>query len=118
ETIRHKPNKVEVVKTSRVATSEEHEHQENQDNLNEISEEKEDAKPPISTDTFGSNGGDDSQTSGLKTPMKEVVDNGNGFTHTFLVGYGSPSEVVCGLPKEFQEGDMVDDLSRVMEQKI
>ncbi|GJY11857.1 hypothetical protein Tco_0381166 [Tanacetum coccineum] len=89
ETIRHKPNKVEVVKTSRVATSEEHEHQENQDNLNEISEEKDDAKPPISTDTFRSNGGDDSQTSGLKIPTKDVVDNGNGSTLTFLVGYGS-----------------------------
>nr|GEZ90775.1 hypothetical protein [Tanacetum cinerariifolium] len=45
ETIRHKPNKVEVVKTSRVATSEEHEHQEKQDNLNEISKEKDDVKP-------------------------------------------------------------------------
>ncbi|GKG47277.1 hypothetical protein Tco_0504474, partial [Tanacetum coccineum] len=31
ETIRHKPNKVEAVKTSMVATSEEHEQQENQD---------------------------------------------------------------------------------------
>ncbi|GJS52897.1 hypothetical protein Tco_0626259 [Tanacetum coccineum] len=152
ETIRHKPNKVEVVKTSRVATSEEHEHQENQDNLNEISEEKDDAKPPISTDTFRSNGGDDSQTSGLKIPTKDVVDNGNGSTLTFLVGYGSlralqlwekvgiedvlglldiggehnfaqsnagiRSEVVYGLLKEFQEGDMVDALSRVVEQKI
>ncbi|GKA58495.1 hypothetical protein Tco_0757683 [Tanacetum coccineum] len=90
EMIRHKPNKVEVVKTSRVATFEEHEHQENQDNLNEISEEKDDAKPPISTNTFRNNGGDDSQTSGLKIPTKDVVDNGNGSTLTFLVGYGSP----------------------------
>ncbi|GKD87314.1 hypothetical protein Tco_1358468 [Tanacetum coccineum] len=68
-----------------VATSEEHEHQGNQDNLNEISKEKDDAKPLISADTFGSN--------------------------------GTGSEVVAGLPKEFQEGDMVDALSRVVEQK-
>ncbi|GKG61987.1 hypothetical protein Tco_0623704, partial [Tanacetum coccineum] len=27
------------------------------------------------------------------------------------------NEVVTGLPKEFQEGDMVDALSRVLEQK-
>nr|GEY48930.1 DDT domain-containing protein [Tanacetum cinerariifolium] len=45
EMIRHKPNKVEVVKTSMVATSEELEQQEYQDDLNEIF-----------VDTFGSNG--------------------------------------------------------------
>ncbi|GKA87221.1 polypyrimidine tract-binding protein homolog 3 [Tanacetum coccineum] len=32
-------------------------------------------------------------------------------------GYGTRSEVVTGLPKEFQ-GDMVDALSRVLEQKV
>ncbi|GJW62330.1 hypothetical protein Tco_0111665 [Tanacetum coccineum] len=56
EMIRHKLNKVEAFQTSMVATFEEHEQQENQDNLNEISKEKDSAKPPISTDTFGSNG--------------------------------------------------------------
>nr|GEU36733.1 class II heat shock protein [Tanacetum cinerariifolium] len=55
EKILHKPNKVESIKTSMVATSEEYEHQENQDNLNENSKEKDDAKPPILADTFGSN---------------------------------------------------------------
>ncbi|GJV24690.1 hypothetical protein Tco_1377385 [Tanacetum coccineum] len=81
ETIRHKPNKVEAFQTK-----------------------KDGAKPPISTDTFGSNGGNDSRTSGSETPAKEVVDN------------GIESEVVVGFPEEFQEGDMVDALSRV-EQK-
>ncbi|GJW42243.1 hypothetical protein Tco_0071042 [Tanacetum coccineum] len=148
ETIRHKPNKVEAVKTSRVATFKEHEHQENQDNLNKIFEEKVDAR---SRDTFGRNGGDDSQNSGPETHAKEVVDNGNGSVLTFFVGCGSPralklwgkngiedvlrflnsggehnfaqpnagteSEVVSGLPKEFQEEDMVDTLSRVVKQK-
>ncbi|GJW42152.1 hypothetical protein Tco_0070951 [Tanacetum coccineum] len=150
ETIRHKPNKVEAVKTSMIATSEEHEHQENQDNQNEIFEEKDDVKPPISADTFGSNAGNDSETSGPKTPTKEVVENNNGFALTFLVGYGSPRalqlwkkiviedvlvlldsggahnfaqpntgteiEVVAGFLEEFQDGDMLDALSRVVEQ--
>ncbi|GJT68311.1 hypothetical protein Tco_1019791 [Tanacetum coccineum] len=71
ETIRHKPNKVEAVKTSMVSISEELEQHEYQDDLNEISEEKDDAKPTIFADTFSSNGG------------------------------------------KFQEGDMVDALSRV-----
>ncbi|GKF20835.1 hypothetical protein Tco_0069473, partial [Tanacetum coccineum] len=35
----------------------------------------------------------------------------------FLVGYDTGSEVVTGLPEEFQEGDVVDALSRVLEQK-
>ncbi|GJU66132.1 hypothetical protein Tco_1252391 [Tanacetum coccineum] len=39
------------------------------------SEEKDDAKPPIFADTFGSNGGDDSQISSPETPTKEVVEN-------------------------------------------
>ncbi|GKD87092.1 hypothetical protein Tco_1358246 [Tanacetum coccineum] len=104
ETIHHNPNKVEVVKTSMVATFKEHEQQENQDNLNEISKEKDDGKPPIFTDIFGSNGGNYSRTSGSETPAKEVVDNGIG------------SEVVVGLSKEFQEGDVVDALS-IVEQK-
>ncbi|GKC42735.1 hypothetical protein Tco_1060457, partial [Tanacetum coccineum] len=89
EMIRHKLNKVEAVKTSRVATSEEHNHQENQDNLNKISEEKDDAKPLIFANTFGSNGGDDPETSGPETPAKEVVDNGNGSALSFLVAYGN-----------------------------
>ncbi|GKD57789.1 hypothetical protein Tco_1291176 [Tanacetum coccineum] len=133
-----------------IAISEEHEHQENQDNQNEIFEEKDDAKPPISADTFGSNAGNDSETSGPKTPAKEVVENDNGFALTFLVGYGSPRalqlwkkivigdvlglldsggahnfaqpnrgteiEVVVGFLEEFQDGDMLDALSRVVEQ--
>ncbi|GKC68804.1 hypothetical protein Tco_1101402, partial [Tanacetum coccineum] len=69
--------------------------------MNEISEEKDDAKPPISADTFGSNGGNNSETSGEETLANEVVDN------------GIESEVVASLPKEFQEGDTVDALSRV-----
>ncbi|GJV72783.1 hypothetical protein Tco_1492778 [Tanacetum coccineum] len=116
ETIRHKPNKVEVFKISRVATFEEHEHQENQDNPNDNSKEKYDAKPPIFADTFGSNSGDDSQISSPKTPTKEVVDNNSGGEHNFAQpNAGTRSEVVCGLPKEFQEEDMVDALSRFVE---
>nr|GEV36170.1 hypothetical protein [Tanacetum cinerariifolium] len=65
---------------------------------------KDDAKPPISADTFGSNGDNDSKTTCPKAPVKEVVDN------------GIESEVVVGLPTKFQEGDMVDALLRV-EQK-
>nr|GEX05482.1 deacetylvindoline O-acetyltransferase [Tanacetum cinerariifolium] len=87
-----------------VATSEEHEQNEYQDDLNEISKEKDDAKPQISANTFGSNGGNDSETSDLETPAKEVVDN------------GIESEVVVCLLEEFQERDMVDALS-IMEQK-
>ncbi|GJY85806.1 hypothetical protein Tco_0499832 [Tanacetum coccineum] len=52
--------------------------------------EADNTKPPLSTDTFGNNGGDESETSGSETPANEVVDN---------------------------EGDMVDALSRVLEQK-
>ncbi|GJX32204.1 hypothetical protein Tco_0242059 [Tanacetum coccineum] len=100
----HKPNKVDTVKTSMVATSEELEQQEYQDDLNEISKEKDDSKPPIFADTFGSNGGNNSETTGPEAPLKEIVDN------------GIESEVVVGLPGKFQEGDMVDALSRV-EQK-
>nr|GEW47499.1 hypothetical protein [Tanacetum cinerariifolium] len=73
-------------------------------------------KSPLSVDTFGNNGVDESETSGPETPVKEVVDNDNGSAH-FLVGYGTGSEVVTGLPKEFQEGDMVDALSRVLKWK-
>nr|GFA24394.1 hypothetical protein [Tanacetum cinerariifolium] len=89
-------------------------------------------KPPLSADTFGNNGGDESETLGPKTPAKEVVDNGNGSTLIFLVevvdnsdgsaliflvGYDTGSEVVIGLPEEFQKKDTVDALSRVLEQK-
>ncbi|GJW48103.1 hypothetical protein Tco_0079749 [Tanacetum coccineum] len=73
ETTRPKPNKVEAVKTN-------------------------DAKPQISTDTFGSNGCNDSETSCPETPTEEVVNN------------GIENEVVVGFQKEFQEGDMVDAL--------
>ncbi|GKB13583.1 hypothetical protein Tco_0847506 [Tanacetum coccineum] len=76
-TIRHKPNKVEAVKTK-----------------------KDDAKPPISADTFGSNCGNDSETTCPKAPVKEVVDN------------GIKSEVVVGLPGKFQEGDMNRKIGR------
>ncbi|GJT02334.1 hypothetical protein Tco_0823503 [Tanacetum coccineum] len=62
---------------------------------------KNDAKPPISADTFGSNGGNGSETPSPETPAKEIVDN------------GIETEVVAGLPEEFQEGDMVNALSRV-----
>nr|GFA72338.1 polypyrimidine tract-binding protein homolog 3 [Tanacetum cinerariifolium] len=79
-------------------------------------EEAGNTKSPLSVDTFGNNGVDESETSGPETPAKEVVDNGNGSAH-FLVGYGTGSEVVTGLPEEFQEGDMVDALSRVLKQK-
>nr|GFD32824.1 hypothetical protein [Tanacetum cinerariifolium] len=74
-------------------------------------------KSLLSTDTFGNSGVDVSETSGLDTPAKDVVDSGNGSALIFLVGYGTGSEVVTGLPDEFQEGDMVDALSRVLEQK-
>nr|GEX80778.1 hypothetical protein [Tanacetum cinerariifolium] len=32
-------------------------------------------KSPLSTDTFGNNGVDESETSGPETPAKEIVDN-------------------------------------------
>ncbi|GJW19194.1 hypothetical protein Tco_0026630 [Tanacetum coccineum] len=66
-------------------------------------EEDDNTKPPLSADTFGNNGGDESETSGPETLEKEVVDNGNGSTLIFLVGYGTGSKVVTGLPEEFQE---------------
>ncbi|GKE19827.1 hypothetical protein Tco_1431339 [Tanacetum coccineum] len=102
ETILHKPNMVEAFQTSMVTTFEEHEQQENQDNLNE----KDGVEPPISTDTLGSNGSHDLRTSGSETPAKEVV------------GCDIESEVVVGLPEEFQEGDMVDALSRVEQKSL
>ncbi|GKG13139.1 hypothetical protein Tco_0350099 [Tanacetum coccineum] len=74
--------------------------------MNEISKEKDDAKPLISADTFGSNGDNNSKTSCLETPANEVVDN------------GIESEVVANLPKEFQEGDMVEALSRVDQKSL
>ncbi|GJW35635.1 hypothetical protein Tco_0058555, partial [Tanacetum coccineum] len=80
-------------------------------------EEADNTKPPLSANTFGNNGSDQLETLGPDTPAKEVVDNGNGSALIFLVGYSTGSEVVTGLPKEFQEGDMVDALSRVLEQK-
>ncbi|GJZ75648.1 polypyrimidine tract-binding protein homolog 3 [Tanacetum coccineum] len=73
-------------------------------------------KSPLSADTFGNSGVDELETSGPKKPAKEV-DNANGSALIFLVGYDTESEVVTGLPNEFQEGDMVDALSRVLELK-
>nr|GFA44273.1 hypothetical protein [Tanacetum cinerariifolium] len=99
ETIRHKLNKVEAFQTSMVANFEEHEQQENQDNMNEFSEEKDGSKPPIFIDTVGKNGDNDSRTSGSETPTKEVVEN------------GIESEVVVGLPDEFQEGHMAGSIT-------
>ncbi|GJX20764.1 hypothetical protein Tco_0223441, partial [Tanacetum coccineum] len=69
-------------------------------------------------DTIGNNGGDESETTGLETPAKEVVNKSNGSTLIFLVGYGIGSVVVTGFSEEFQEGDMADTLSRVLEQKV
>ncbi|GJW32568.1 polypyrimidine tract-binding protein homolog 3 [Tanacetum coccineum] len=80
-------------------------------------EEAGNTKSPLSADAFGNSGVDESETSGPETPAKEVVDNGNGSALIFLVGYGTESEVVIGRPEEFQEGDMVDALSRVLKQK-
>nr|GEV25839.1 hypothetical protein [Tanacetum cinerariifolium] len=74
-------------------------------------------KSPLSADTFGNSGVDESETSGPETPAKEVVDNANGSALICLVGYGTGSRVVIGLPEEFREGNMVDALSRVLEQK-
>ncbi|GJX30237.1 hypothetical protein Tco_0238316 [Tanacetum coccineum] len=84
----------------------EHMQQENQDNLNEFSEEKDDAKPPVFIDTVSNIGDNDSRISGSKTPTEEVVDN------------DIESEVVVGLPEEFQEGDMVDALPMVDQKSL
>nr|GEV10282.1 hypothetical protein [Tanacetum cinerariifolium] len=51
-------------------------------------QEADNTKPPLFTDTFGNNGGDSQKL-----------------------------QVVTCLPEEFQEGDMADALSRVLEQK-
>ncbi|GJT83649.1 hypothetical protein Tco_1057991 [Tanacetum coccineum] len=40
-------------------------------------DEVDNTKPPLSADTFGNNGGDDSETSSPVTPAKEVVDSGS-----------------------------------------
>ncbi|GKC52198.1 hypothetical protein Tco_1074943 [Tanacetum coccineum] len=64
-------------------------------------EEYDNTKPPLSADTFGNNGGDGSETSGLETLAKEVVDNGNGSALIFMVEYDTESEVVTGLLEEF-----------------
>ncbi|GJW62909.1 hypothetical protein Tco_0112244 [Tanacetum coccineum] len=50
-------------------------------------------KSPLSADTFGNNGVDESEASGPETPAKEVVDNGNGSALIFLYGYDTGSEV-------------------------
>ncbi|GJV30018.1 hypothetical protein Tco_1386466 [Tanacetum coccineum] len=46
-------------------------------------------KPPLSTDTFGNNGGDDSE-SGPVTPVEQVVGNGHSSTLLSLVEHRSP----------------------------
>ncbi|GJV78642.1 polypyrimidine tract-binding protein homolog 3 [Tanacetum coccineum] len=52
---------------------------------------------------FSPHGGvDESETLGPETFAKEVVYKGNGFALIFLVGYDTGSEVVTGLPEEFQ----------------
>ncbi|GKA12024.1 polypyrimidine tract-binding protein homolog 3 [Tanacetum coccineum] len=79
-------------------------------------EEAGNTKSPLSADTFGNGVVDESETSGPETPAKEVVNNGNGSVLNFLVGYDTGNEVATGLLEEFQ-GDMVDALSRVLEQK-
>nr|GEY27260.1 hypothetical protein [Tanacetum cinerariifolium] len=60
---------------------------------------------------------DESETSCPETPVKEVVENANGYVLICLVRYDTESMVVTGLPEEFREVDMVDALSRVLEQK-
>nr|GEY95550.1 hypothetical protein [Tanacetum cinerariifolium] len=92
-------------------------------NLEELQENQEEhicyagyTKSSLFPDTFGNLGVDESETSGPETHAKEVVDNGNGSALIFLGGYDTGSKVVTGLPEEFQEGDMVDALSRVLEQ--
>ncbi|GKE23234.1 hypothetical protein Tco_1434746 [Tanacetum coccineum] len=67
---------------------------------------KDDAKPPVFINTVGNNSDNDSRISGSETPAKEVVDN------------GIESEVVVGLPEEFQEGDTVDALSMVEQKSL
>ncbi|GKE70590.1 hypothetical protein Tco_1528662, partial [Tanacetum coccineum] len=96
----------DIAKRNDLNAGVQHEQQENQDNLNEFSEEKDDAKPPIFIDTVSNIGDNDSRILGSKTPAKEVVDN------------GIESEVVVGLPKEFQEGDMVDALPMVEQKNL
>nr|GEU63208.1 hypothetical protein [Tanacetum cinerariifolium] len=83
ETIHHKPNKVEAVKTK-----------------------KDDAKPLSFADAFGVNGGNDSETTCLEVPMKEVMDS------------GIESKVVVGLSGKFQEGYIVDALLRVEQKSL
>nr|GEX85579.1 copia protein [Tanacetum cinerariifolium] len=46
-------------------------------------------KPPLSIDTFGNNGGDDSETSGPVTQAEELVDSGHSSTLSSLVEHGS-----------------------------
>ncbi|GJY01979.1 polypyrimidine tract-binding protein homolog 3 [Tanacetum coccineum] len=85
---------------------------------NLLQRQADNTKPPLFVDTIGNNGGDESETTGLETPAKEVVNKSNGSALIFLVGYGIGSVVVTGFPEEFQEGDMADTLSRVLEQKV
>ncbi|GKA47538.1 hypothetical protein Tco_0740421 [Tanacetum coccineum] len=122
ETIFYNPNKVEAVKTSMIATSEEHEHQENQDNLNEVLKKKMTPNhqflPTLltamvvmirnlqvrSSSTLGKNGIGD---------VLDLLDS-RGANNFAQPNAGTGSDVVAGLSEEFQEGDMIDALSRVM----
>ncbi|GJW70306.1 hypothetical protein Tco_0127223 [Tanacetum coccineum] len=49
--------------------------------------EADNTKPPLPVDTFGSNGGDDLETSGPVTPAEEVVDSGHSSTLSSLVAH-------------------------------
>ncbi|GJZ96190.1 polypyrimidine tract-binding protein homolog 3 [Tanacetum coccineum] len=53
-------------------------------------DEADNTKPSLFADTFGNNGGDDSETSGPVTPAEEVVDSGHSFTLSSLVEHESP----------------------------
>ncbi|GJT94253.1 polypyrimidine tract-binding protein homolog 3 [Tanacetum coccineum] len=49
-----------------------------------LSVEAGNTKSPLSADTFGNNGVDESETSGPETPAKEIVDNANGSALIYL----------------------------------
>ncbi|GJS38737.1 hypothetical protein Tco_0563780 [Tanacetum coccineum] len=53
-------------------------------------DEADNTKPPLSANTFGNNGGDDSETSGPVTPAEEVVGSGHSSTFSSLVEHESP----------------------------
>nr|GEU60353.1 hypothetical protein [Tanacetum cinerariifolium] len=53
-------------------------------------DEVDNTKPPLFADTFGNNGGDDSETSGPVTPVEEVGYSGHSSTISSLVEHESP----------------------------